>query len=123
MNTVEKLEKYLTEELPGLNEYYESYREEWEGEPVNEFSVFAWIVDPYIDDLMKNGKEKELIRIWQALEHIVKNWGDPARNEIFLVTTEEMELHKHYQYLGPTLIELWTNFSEWPSTFNNNREP
>ena len=116
MTSTEKLDTYLVENIPELDGYYKEYLAEWEKKPQSEYAVLAWIVKPYIKDLYESKNRLKLIEIWKQLEHIAKDWGDPARNEIFVVTTEEIELHKHYSYLGETLKEQWLVYLTWYPT-------
>ena len=116
MNSTEKLIAYLIGNIPELKQYHENYLTEWEERPGSEYAVLAWIVKPYIKDLYESKDEPKLIEIWKELEHIAKDWGDPARNEIFVVTTEEIELFKHYSYLGVTLKEQWLVNLTWYPT-------
>jgi len=119
LNTTLKLKSYLVENFPELADYYYDYKEEWEEEPQNEYAVFSRIVKPYIEMLFEEGRESDLKDIWAGIEHIASQWGDPARNEIHVVTTEEIELCKHYKYLGPTLVERWIVSIVWYPEFNN----
>lgn len=123
MSSTEKLSRYLLKQFPALKKYYQKYNEVWEGEPHSEYAVFAWIVKPFINDLLEARNENDLMEIWGVLEKISKEWGDPARNEIFVVTTEEIDLHKHYRYLGDTLKEQWLTSITWYPTFNHKASP
>ena len=98
-------------------------KKEWGEEPDSEYAVFSWIVKPYIKKLYENGNCQELERVWNCLEHIASEWGDPARNEIFVVIAEEIELNKHYKYLGPTLLEHWKVSITWFPEYNDHRSP
>jgi len=116
MSSTEKLVTYLLEEIPDLDKYLKEYLVEWTEDPQSEYAVLAWIVKPYIKNLYEAGIEFKLIKIWKLLEHIAKDWGNPWRSEIFVVVTEEIELHKHYSYLGPTLKEQWLTYLTWYPT-------
>ena len=116
MTSAEKLIAYLMQGAPELDKYHKEYLLEWGDQPQSEYAVLAWIVKPYIEDLYEFKDEQKLFEIWSQLEHIATDWGDPARNEIFVVTTEEIELHKHYSYLGATLKEQWLVYLTWYPT-------
>jgi hypothetical protein len=123
MNTVEELTRYLIKHYPELNEYFDAYEEEMSQKPKSEYAIFSSVVKPYIDDLYINAMDEKLSLIWKTLEYIALNWGDPAKNDLLLVTTEEIELHKHYKYLGPKLKEAWITSITWIPYLNWKQMP
>jgi hypothetical protein len=108
---VRELETWLLRELPELQPWVASARQE-HGEPTSEYWLFSFAVKAHLEALARSGDDVKLGRAWSVLEQIASQGAASARNELF-VTMEELDLWRHFRFMGPALREQWFTQITW----------
>jgi hypothetical protein len=108
---VQELEAWLLNELPDLESWFATARQE-HGEPTSEYWLFSFGVKPYLESVARSGEDLKLGRAWSTLERIAAHGAASAKNELF-VTMEELDLWRHFRFMGPALRDQWFAQITW----------
>lgn len=98
-----------------LEEWLGKARDEHEEDPQSEYWLFSYVVRPCLETLLTIGSEGELELVWEVLERIAATGPASTTNELY-VMMEELDLWRHYNFLGPKLREHWLEALTWYPT-------
>ena len=97
------LKSWLLNKIPKLKPYFE-HEDKERSDDWNSYSLFSYVVNPFVKNLLSNKAFEEIKEIFDLLEALA-NYGDNAIKNELQVAIEELdeELHQLWPFLGLTL--------------------
>ena len=117
------LQQHLLSKLPALESWLAEARVEYGEDYLNAYVLFSHVVRPYLQMLHAAGSESELAQAWKVLEGIAAGGSASHRNELFVVTEEELDLWHFYRFMGPALRAHWVEAITWYPTRRTRTKP
>jgi len=103
MVTVEELPTWLLERIPGIREIYESDELDWGREPpISPYFMLGFVLKPHVLELIERNDLPELKRIFDLLEYLANEGDASVKNELRVVTEEDLALWQFWGLLGDT---------------------
>ena len=113
IESTQDLIHFLSENIAEFSERLDKAIKEEEEEPTDEYWVFYYVIRPLINSMLEEGREDQLTSAIKVLETIANTGSASVTNELRVVLFEDVETHRFYCYMGPTLRADWFDSITW----------